>query len=374
MTKQQLRIALIVDNPFRDLPALVLVATKLCERGAKCYLVPFNLQNKELQFLLPDFVLLNYQRVNSTELTNKLNSLGIKIGVLNTEGIFSPTPKYANTVLENDSNTIPSSDFDDFYIAMTKDEKAREAVDCYCCWNTDFADYIAQNKFYNTSSIYLTGLPRIDLLCPDLKNLSMGFVPEVKKIEKPLILITASFSLPAPKFQKEEEEIEMMVKYYNFKREFVLEWVSIEKEARDQYVALANTLSQRFPHIDFVYRPHPFENENFYYEKLLKNDNLHLIKKGTLDAWLHKSLALIHNKSCTTSLEAGIAHVPVLTANWVKYHKSYPFLDGITLGAPDINDMIQKVEELLKGNIAVNEKMKRQISTIHDKLFYKLLS
>ena len=56
------RVALLVDNPYRDLPGLVLVATRLCQEGVICYLVPFNLQGSEIWALAPDFVLLNYLR------------------------------------------------------------------------------------------------------------------------------------------------------------------------------------------------------------------------------------------------------------------------------------------------------------------------
>ena len=56
------RIALLVDNPYRDLPGLVLVAWRLCQNSATCYLVPMNLQRGELWPLVPDFVLLNHFR------------------------------------------------------------------------------------------------------------------------------------------------------------------------------------------------------------------------------------------------------------------------------------------------------------------------
>jgi hypothetical protein len=63
--KNKYRIALVVDNPMRDLPGLVLVASELAKRNTIPVLVPFNLCPKELYFLAPDFVLLNYLRATN---------------------------------------------------------------------------------------------------------------------------------------------------------------------------------------------------------------------------------------------------------------------------------------------------------------------
>lgn len=79
------RVALIVDNPLRDLPGMVLVALWLCQRGITCYLVPSNLQN-EIWSLVPDFVLLNYLRTVNEDFAHQLAEAGIHFGVLDTEG------------------------------------------------------------------------------------------------------------------------------------------------------------------------------------------------------------------------------------------------------------------------------------------------
>jgi len=76
-----MKIALIVDNPKRDLSGMALLAYRLCQMGATCFLVPFNLRDTELWALAPDFVLLNYLRVNNQELAKRMIQAGIKVGV-----------------------------------------------------------------------------------------------------------------------------------------------------------------------------------------------------------------------------------------------------------------------------------------------------
>ncbi len=373
MSLKNYRVALVVDNPYRDLTGLVLVATELCKMGATCYLVPFNLLTKEISYLLPDFVLLNYQRENIYEATNnKFHSWGIKLGVLDTESISNPIPKHANTLLQNDEYKGEFPEFDDYFVIMTKDAQARASIDCYCCWNESFANYLIQSKWYIPSNVYVTGSPRADLFSAKWKATSIAINPQLNEIKTPMVLINSNFTLAGPKFQTDEEEVEMMVKSYNFDREYMLQWLQIEKQARKEFVDLANTLSNKFPDINFVFRPHPFEDETFYNANLHKNSNLHFIKKGTLDAWLHKSSALIHNKSCTTSIEAGLAGVPVLTAAWIKVGRSSPILDGISIEVSSMESMIAHINLIKENKLVVSQPIKERISKIQTELYYKV--
>lgn len=75
-----MRIALLVDNPYRDLPGLVLTAMYLCQYGATCHLVPMNLREQEIWPLVPDFVLLHQLRTLTQEFTRDMLEVGIKIG------------------------------------------------------------------------------------------------------------------------------------------------------------------------------------------------------------------------------------------------------------------------------------------------------
>ena len=54
----QLRIALLVADPARDLPGTVLTAYELCQRGATCFVIPLVSARAELFSLAPDYVLM----------------------------------------------------------------------------------------------------------------------------------------------------------------------------------------------------------------------------------------------------------------------------------------------------------------------------
>lgn len=367
------RIALIVDNPFRDLPALVLIATKLCQAGAKCYLVPFNLYDKELAYLLPDFVLLNYIRENNESFVKKLQSLGIKTGVLDTEGIFNEVPKDTNDLLRDENvYSGTNADYNEFFIIMAKDGGVRNEIDCYCTWNESFSNYLKESKFFKPENVFCTGSPRTDLFHSKWKELSLSMAPYVKKITKPMVLINSSFPMVAPQFQSTEDEIKMMAERFHYDENYMRQWVNIEEKARDLFIELANILSKEFPNVNFIYRSHPFESEDFYKERLLKLPNLYVIRKGTLDAWLHHADALIHYRQCTTSIEAGLVGVPVLTADWLPMLKHMPQLDNISVSVPDLQSMKNYIREIAAGKNSMNTVNYNNINILKEKLYYKV--
>ncbi|MBW1856432.1 MAG: hypothetical protein JRJ00_17540, partial [Deltaproteobacteria bacterium] len=143
-TPTKLRIALLVDNPYRDLPGLVLVAWRLCQNGATCYLVPVNLRNNEVWSLAPDFILLNHFRTIYEDFVKNLMEAGILVGILDTEGsVFSPVPTEANIRLnnhvQNKQETIPA--MEEYALSMVHDKQLRHKVATYCAWTPTFAGY-----------------------------------------------------------------------------------------------------------------------------------------------------------------------------------------------------------------------------------------
>ena len=79
-------VAIIVDNPLRDLPSNVLIAYELASRGITVMLVPFNYAPIEIWAYQPDIVLLNHLRKSNENFVHELYNAGIKYAVLDTEG------------------------------------------------------------------------------------------------------------------------------------------------------------------------------------------------------------------------------------------------------------------------------------------------
>src|SRR5687767_9150595 len=99
------RIALIVDHPLRDLGGLCLVAWELARSGAEVYLVPFNLQTREVLALAPDLVVLNYLRPNNERFVDALIVANIGYAMLDTEGgFYGDLAKYGQVMTRNSAH------------------------------------------------------------------------------------------------------------------------------------------------------------------------------------------------------------------------------------------------------------------------------
>src|SRR5688500_5327025 len=99
MRAKEGRVALVVDNPTRDLPGLVLLAHTLASRGVVVYLVPMQRQYVELRALRPDLVVLNYLRPSNDDLAATLLARGTLVTVLDTEGgVFPDLNRYEQTL------------------------------------------------------------------------------------------------------------------------------------------------------------------------------------------------------------------------------------------------------------------------------------
>ncbi len=282
-TKTKRRIALLVDNPLRDLPGLVLVAWRLCQNGDTCYLVPVNLRNKEVWSLAPDFVLLNHFRTIYEELVKNIMEAGIPVGVLDTEGgVFSAKPTMANASLSNskrdEMEIMPP--MQEYALSMARDSNLRHNVSCYCAWTPAFAEYASQAGWYRSQQIIVTGIPRTDFYAAQWHDAARRMSSYVDTYPEPIILINSNFALANPRFQSPQKEAEMMVNKFSYNRDFIDKWIQIQDLAMKGLTSLANKLAKHFPEVTVIYRPHPFEGEEIYNELLEPLPNLHLVKKA----------------------------------------------------------------------------------------------
>lgn len=76
-------------------------------------------------------------------------------------------------------------------------------------------------------------------------------------------------------------------------------------------VELVHSLSDRFPKLRLILRPHPSESFEFYRIVTSGLPNVTVIHEGSVGPWMLASKAVIHD-GCTTGIEAWLAGVPVI--------------------------------------------------------------
>jgi len=346
------RVALIVDNPQRDLPGLVLVAFKLCQHGLTCYLVPFNLQNSEIWPLAPDFVLLNYLRRTNEAFAKALAQAGIRYGFLDTEGgVMASVKAFADS--------------------MAQDSDVRNQVACFCSWGPYLAEHACQAGWYSPEQVFVTGTPRLDFYAQPWRQVALDMSPYADRYNNNLILLNGIFALANPRFQTPEAEVEMYVRHFGRDRASVLAAQQGQRRVMEAFVAVANRLARRFPNATFVYRPHPFERLETYCQLLEPHKNLHLVQQGTVDGWILRARALVQF-NCSTAIEAGIAGVPALTPAWISPPLGVRVIEDVSLQCGSEDELADALEAIMAGRFQAPASIgERLAGVIHD-WFYQI--
>lgn len=348
------RITLIVDNPYRDLPGSVLLGMALCQRGARVFLAPMNLINREVWSLAPDYVAINYLRSNNQRLVDHFLRAGMGVGVLDTEGgVFSSLETYARL--------------------LAPDDAVRHAVDDYFCWGPRMADEVVERGWFLPDQVTITGHPRFSYYVAPWRQAALRASPYADGLPLPLVLINSNFPVVNPAFKTPEEETRMLVERFGFDEAFVRGWVDRQQQTLDGMAALANRLAERFPQVTFVYRPHPFEKVETY-DHLLDLEtrpNLHLIKRGAVDGWILRASAVIQ-RSCSTAIEAAIAGVPALSPVWLPTGLEQQTAESVSVPCASEEELIARVEAALGGDLALPPAVQASLDQVIADWFYKM--
>lgn len=346
-----MKIALVVDNPYRDLPGLVLLALRLCRDGATCYLVPMN-HYEQLWMLAPDVVLLNYLRSNNQEIAQRLIDCGIKVAVLDTEGgVLASMKHYEKT--------------------MATDRALYGRVSRYFSWGPKLADHLEREGVYRREQIVVTGSPRSDFYAPDWREAALRSSTHVDEYPRPLVLVNGNFPVANPRFQTPEEEARVLVDYFGYDWDVVLEWQRTARRAMHELSALCNNLAAKFPRVTFVYRPHPFERSDTYGDLLKDLPNLHLVKTGTVDGWILRASAVLQ-RSCSTAIEAGLAGVAALSPAWIPTAVTMPAAEAVSVQYDTEEELVRALESVINGAFAWPAEPRCALDQVISDWFYKV--
>jgi surface carbohydrate biosynthesis protein len=338
------KIALIVDNPYRDLPGLVLVALHLCQQDCTCFLVPAGLKDREIWTLVPDFVLLHNFRTDKEASARRMLRVGMRLGVLDTEGgVFRGFEQYAET--------------------LARDASLRHGVSCFCSWGPRLAGHALEQGWFRDSQVTVTGAPRLDFYAPPWREASLNMPWLADAPPEPVVLINGNFSLANPLFRTPREAAAYKISRWGYEEQTVLRSLEAERAAMLEMVALANRLAAALPDVTFVYRPHPFENPETYRELLDQRRNLHVVKRGTVDGWILRSRAVIQ-RGCSTAIEAAAAGVPAFSPGWIRAPVDFPAVDAVSLFSSTLDELTDGVRQAVNGGVSLPERLQHNLRQV----------
>lgn len=291
------RVALIINNPVRDLAAMLLLGHGLCQEGLECFLVPLSIKSREIWALAPDMVLLPSFQPLFEPWIDHLDKAGMIIGLHDGEG-------------------SPATGIDKYAASCMQDPALRGKVRFVTIWGSEMREHIERERVFPNAELAETGTMRYDFYAPQWRQAFLETTPELDQYQQPLVLINSHYPRgnPGPGFGT-FEHIKKLLLERGYSQQGADDYIAESKRSFVALAELANQLAEKYPKATFIFRPHPFEELDTYRELLHQAPNLHLIRQGLIYGWLMRSQVVIHT-GCLTGVEASFIGVPSLMPNW----------------------------------------------------------
>ena len=339
MKKQ--KVGLVVDNPHRDLEGLVLVAAHLTKKNFDVVLIPMYKQRFVVKSQSVDIIVLNYLRPNNLETFLDFLRDGIKVAVLDTEG-------------------IAGRNFEEFADFVCK-TKMTQLIDLYMFWGSGQLDAVQKRKNYLPKKTIITGNPRYDFFAePWLRSINN------QVSQSNFVLFNTNFPIVNPKFSADKEEEYKTMLAVGFTPEIARNAVKQNMAAFLGMKKLLRMLAKALPDQNFILRPHPFEDINGYIE-FEEFQNIKVVQSGSANSWILGSSALVH-LNCTTAIEASLMGKLVVTPSWLNDSVIYrPLPDGLSKSVDTIEEMI----EILRLKPAKRDTTQERSDNINRELMFQ---
>nr|WP_306798745.1 surface carbohydrate biosynthesis protein [Oceanobacillus saliphilus] len=260
------------------------------------------------------------------------NVNGHKVVELDEEGLLlNDTTQYINDRMKLDMLNLVTQEF---------------------CWGTFQKEVITNNNPDYRQKCHVVGNPRFDLLKPKFKTLYKEDVERIRSSYGEFILINTRFSI----YNSFNGKIKDNFMYF--------------KKLYGSFLEMIKVACERFPHINFIIRPHPGENFDSYRKAFSSYNNVHVIHEGNIIKWLMAAEIVIHN-GCTSSIEAFLLGKPIIsyipiTSN--EYDVELPNKLGVK--ATCTEEVNTTLENMLLKNIFTNSEYKQQIEQSEKELIH----
>ncbi|WNM20227.1 surface carbohydrate biosynthesis protein [Flavobacterium capsici] len=207
----------------------------------------------------------------------------------------------------------------------------------------------------NSLKMVTTGHPRFDLYKPKWNLLFKEEIDKIKSEFNDFILINGNYLANHGLGEKylfsnnggyKVEDINSRmkrVKYYTYNSKQLVSMVELTHE-----------LAVKFPELNFVYRPHPSENHEYYKQVFKGVSNIIVKHQGAVTPWILASMAIIHD-GCTTALEATLASKPVINYK-IELKEEFDIWLPNQMGvrAVTIDQVFKYIDDIREGKLVNN--------------------
>ncbi len=327
------RIYLLVEILKREIDARIYFASVASESNYSVVIGHKGVLWERLKYLRPGVVIFKSIGPRNTKMMNSLK-------------------KYGHQIAAYDEEMFINYDIEDA-VERRIYPKSMKELDYFFCWGDDDKNAIGKRFPEFKNKIFSTGNPRVDILKNKKNKVFYEEADKIKSKYGKFILFTSSFSkinenLPQERIGHVFNMVAMGKDIYSRELEVARNWRSLLQHDLEHYIKFIQDFDKNFPDKKLIVRPHPAENEKFWFglTKNLKNvmtvsDNM------STNAWILASDLLIgHND--TTIIEASYLNKPVL--NFVPC-KDYPSVEY---------EVLKKFNKALRSLSELNEVIKNE--------------
>ena len=276
-----MHVGIVIDHPKRDLAGAVLLAHELAKRHADVSIVPMYEQGVDLPQLGLDAIVLNYVRDANRALVEGYAAAGLQVYVLDTEG----------GVLAEKGGNEPHA-----LARYVIRSGYPPLLSGYFFWGSTLRDAFAEEGVLPAERLHVVGCPRFDFVAP----------PWQKMLDRPrsgYILVNANFPLVNPRFSASPGSEKRAMTSAGWDAAYVDRLIGDMRAVFRAYLADLRKLAEARPAMQFLVRPHPFENEAPYRETFAGLANVVVEGEGTALVAINNARAVVH-LNCGTAIEA----------------------------------------------------------------------
>ncbi len=269
------------------------------------------------------------------------------------------------TSIDHEHGILDSLNYKKYFIKSRIAKKELAKFDAFFCWGKyDFLHLKQMFPFFK-NKFYLTGSNRVDAW----KNANHEFLDYQK--DKKKIAIFTNFALSNNKHGKK--------KYFNLKKKagyylrcpqlLIKDRLFLNYQIKNikKFINLVNFLPDKYPNYNFFLKPHPVENKEFWFKKLIKRNNLKIVEPESSSS-LIKFCDLVIQTRCTTSIESTVNYI-----NHINYipleatHGFGNFVDKFSNNAKNIN----QVTKLIKSFIELKKNDYKKTQILNSRVLFK---
>lgn len=240
----------------------------------------------------------------------------------------------------------------ELYLKKHVNPQSLHIIDYEFCWGEVQKNTLINAYPFVKEKCVITGNPRFDLLRKKYRNLFDDKVKEIKDKYGPFILVNTRFPLYTKTVNDDgsinQGAFERLGKIYgaSYQNKMVTEY--------KKFIIMVKKLSERYPNLNIIVRPHPSDNFNVYNKDLQGYKNISIVHTGNVINWILASKLVIHS-SCTTGVESFLLEKPVISYISTKEDK-YDLPNELSIKAYNLNQIFQFIDHDLENYVFTKNK------------------